>query len=280
MDHAPGSGEREEPSGGLSPDEHKGVSERRAGSARIIHEVVREQGDEELDRPVLSLLLSGLAAGLSISVSLLAQAFLKARLPAAAWSELIVGLGYTIGFIIVVLGRLQLFTESTVTAVLPVAAEPNARNLLRLLRLWSLVLAANLVGTFFVAWLAARSIIVSPEQRAAMIEIAREILGHDAPATLCLGIPAGFLVASIAWILPNARGSEIFVVIAITYVIAIGGFSHIVAGSSKAWVLWLTGESPLDHVLLGLVLPSLAGNIVGGTGLFALLAHGQVRHEL
>ncbi len=264
----------------LDAEEREDVSKRKSGSARVVHEVVRAQGDEELDRPALSLLLSGFAAGVAISFSLLTQAFLHARLPQTPGRELITGFGYPIGFIIVVLGRLQLFTESTVTPVLPVAAQPSLHNLTRLMRLWALVLAANLLGTFAVAWLSVHSIVVSPAHRGDMIEVAREMLALDGWATLYHGIPAGFLVASLAWIMPNARGSELLVVLALTYVIGIGGFSHVVVGSTKAWMLWLAGEVTLAHALFGLLLPALIGNVLGGTGLFALLAHGQVRHEM
>jgi len=81
-------------------------------------------------------------------------------------------------------------------------------------------------------------------------------------------------------ILPNARGSEFWVVFLITYVVAMGGFSHVVAGSAEAWLLWLSGKASLGWAVGGFILPALAGNIIGGTGLFAVLAHGQVREEI
>lgn len=256
------------------------IDARKSGSSKVLHEVVREEGEEELDRPALSLLFSGIAAGVSISFSLLAQAAIKSRLPDAPWAELVIDFGYTIGFIVVVLGRLQLFTESTVTPVLPVATRPTLHNLRRLLRLWVIVFVANLVGTLLVAWLSSRHVIVSSALANAMSDYAKELLENDAMSTLLLGLPAGFLVASIAWILPNARGAEIWVVMALTYTVAACGFSHVVAGSTKAWMLWLTDQASFGHVTGAIILPSLVGNIIGGTGLFAVLAHGQVRHEL
>ena len=268
------------PSDGLSDEDIESVAERRAGSAKVVHEVIRLQGDEELDRPVLSLVFSGLAAGVAISASILAEAFLRMRLPDAPWAELVAGLGYSVGFVIVIMGNLQLFTENTVTAVLPLATHPTLRNLGRLGRLWAIVFLANMVGTLLVALLVATRVIVSPEQLQAAIDVSARILDHDAATTLALGIPAGFLVASIAWILPNARGSEFWVIVMITYVIAIGGFSHVVAGSGEAWLLWLTGHSSLGQAVGGFILPALAGNILGGTGLFAVVAHGQVRGEI
>ena len=268
------------PSSELSEEEASAVAKRKAGSARIVHEVIRLQGDEELNRPALSLAFSGFAAGVAITASVLATTFLKLRLPEAGWAELVTALGYSVGFVVVIMGNLQLFTETTVTAVLPLAAYPSLRNLGRLLRLWAVVLAANMAGTLLVAAMMAHGTIVSPEQLAAAVELSGKLLAHDGWTTMWIGIPAGFLVGSIAWILPNARGSEFWIVLMLTYVVSIGGFSHVVAGSAEAWLLWLTGRASLGWVIGGFILPALVGNILGGTGLFAVLAHGQVRGEI
>jgi formate/nitrite transporter FocA (FNT family) len=272
--------EESQPSSRVSEDDRQAISERSSGSARVVHEVVRLQGDEELDRPIRSLLFSGFAAGVAICTSLLAEAFLHMRLPEAPWRELIVPLGYTIGFMIVILGNLQLFTETTVTAVLPLATHPTRRNLRRLLHLWVAVFMANMAGTLLVAALIANKIIVGPDQLHAALEVSRSILRHDFTTTLLLATPAGFLIASIAWILPNAKGNEFWVIILITYVIALGQFSHVVAGAAEAWLLMLTGEASFMRAVGGFIVPALIGNVIGGTGLFAVVAHGQVRDEI
>ena len=110
-----------EPVSGLSDNEVEAVAQRKAGSAKVVHEVIRLQGDEELDRPWVSLLFSAFAAGVAISASIIAEASLSMRLPDSAWRELVIGLGYPVGFVLVILGNLQLFTENTVTAVLPLS---------------------------------------------------------------------------------------------------------------------------------------------------------------
>jgi formate-nitrite transporter family protein len=268
------------PSDDMSESDKRSVDDRRSGSAKVVHEVVRLEGEEELNRPFQSLLFSGFAAGVAISASLLAEAFLRMRLPHTPWSELIVQLGYAVGFVIVILGKLQLFTESTVTAVLPLATHPTWRNIGRLFRLWGTVFVANMAGTLAVAALMAGRFIIGPEQLAAAVDVSKKVLEHGPTETFLIATPAGFLIASIAWILPNARGSEFWVIVLITYIIALGGFSHVVAGSAETWLLMLTGETTATNAVGGLILPSLAGNIIGGTGLFAVLAHGQVHHEI
>jgi len=71
-----------------------------------------------------------------------------------------------------------------------------------------------------------------------------------------------------------------WVIILITYVISLGEFSHVVAGSGEAWLLMLMGQTTFAGAVGGFILPALVGNLIGGTGLFAVLAHGQVRNEI
>lgn len=264
----------------LDEDERQGVEERQPSNPRVLHEIIRRGGDEELARPALSLLWSGFAAGVAICASILGQALIESKLPDTPWRPLVASFGYTLGFLIVILGRLQLFTESTLSAVIPVATHFSLGNFGRLLRLWALVLVSNLAGTFFIAWATHASLIGSPEQHAAMLDVSRKLLEHDWLATLKLGIPAGFLIAAVPWTMPAAEGQGFWMVLVFTYAIALGGFTHSVAGSGEAWLLALAGEVPFARAGYALILPALIGNVIGGTGLFALLAHAQVRQEL
>ena len=102
----------------LSDSESLEVEKRKASSARAAHEIVGFQGDDELDRPATSLAPSSLAAGVTITASVFAQAAIVLRLEGEPWADLATGLGYASGFAIVVMGRMQMFTETTVTAVL------------------------------------------------------------------------------------------------------------------------------------------------------------------
>src|SRR5579862_8081883 len=97
--------------------EEKQVQERVAIGAHIVHETIRREGEDELKRSWSALAWSGLAAGLSMGFSLVAEGLLAAYLPNTRWQPLIAKLGYSVGFLIVTLGRQQVFTESTLTAV-------------------------------------------------------------------------------------------------------------------------------------------------------------------
>ena len=94
------------------------------------------------------------------------------------------------------------------------------------------------------------------------------------------GIGAGWLIAALVWIIASTEGVEFLVILLLTYLIAFFGFTHIVAGSVEAIYGVLTGIINVDKALFGFFLPTLAGNVFGGTVLFSLLSYAQVREEI
>ncbi len=248
--------------------------------AALIYEIVRRAGDHELERPTKSLIFSSIAAGIVITLSIITEALLMQALPDTEWAELITSMGYTTGFIFVILARQQLFTESTITAVLPVLAKPTRNNLVTVARLWLIVFLGNLVGTaMFAAWFTIYPP-AGPETIDAIRELSLGILDHGFIETTLRAVCAGFLIAGVAWLLPSSRGFELHVIFLITYIIAIGGFAHVIAGSGEAWFLAFNGYASFIDVIIGFIVPAFIGNVIGGTVLFAFLAFGQVVAEL
>lgn len=245
----------------------------------MVYEVVRQEGEIELRRPLASLWWSGLAAGIAMFASILAQGVLRGGLPAASWQPLVESFGYAFGFLIVVLGRLQLFTENTITAVLPLFADWSRARLGHTARLWGVVLAANVAGTTAAAALVSWAGLFPAAHLASMLEVSREFAHHGPLEALLFGIPAGFLVAAIVWVSPSAEGARFSIVVWFTWLIAVGGFTHVVVGSGELALLLFAGEIG-PGAALAVLLPTLAGNIIGGTGLFALLAYAQIKDEL
>ena len=276
-----GRGKREtRKSDGLSKKEIENVEERLRLRAPVVYQIVRQEGEEELARPLASLWWSGLAAGIAIAMSVVAEGLLIEHLPDAPWRPLVSNFGYCVGFLIVVVGRLQLFTENTITAVLPLLAERSVSNLLRTSRLWAVVFAANIAGTMIFALAATYGGIFPAEQLEPFREVARHFMEKTPDAMLLHGIPAGFLIAAMVWMIPSAEGADFWVVTMITYVIALGGSAHVVVGSAEAFLLLVAGEIGPWQTLGGFLVPTFVGNVIGGTALFTLLAYAQVREEL
>ena len=251
-------------------------------SARQVYQSIRHDGEEEMARPLGSLWWSGIAAGIAIASSVVAKGLLHAELPDSPWRTVLADFGYCAGFVLVVLGRMQLFTENTISVVLPLMARTSWHALFCTLRLWGVVFVANMVGTFVAAaFVVLVGEAATPGHLEAMRSIAEHaILGRDFLSMLLLAVPAGFFVAALVWMLPNARGFEIWVIVLPTYLIALGGFAHVVVGSMEVWLLVLTGQLSVVNGLWGFIVPALIGNILGGTVLFSLLAYGQVRLEI
>jgi formate/nitrite transporter FocA (FNT family) len=266
---------------GITEREVRDVEEMSTPRTPVIYEVVRRQGTEEIARPATSLWWSGVAGGLSISFSLLAMAILETHLPEAGWRVLVTSLGYTIGFLIVILGRQQLFTESTITAVLPVLKDTTPDNLWQMARLWGIVLAANLTGTLFAAVFCSFAPVLPNELLESMRSISRHSLnGHSWWEMVFDGVSSGFLMAAMVWMIPAAEMLKVYVIVLMTWLIAVGGFTHIVAGSVEAFLLLVAGEWSIGVLLWQFLVPVLIGNIIGGTALFAVLSYAQVKEEI
>jgi formate/nitrite transporter FocA (FNT family) len=261
----------------LTPGEEREVVELSPPRAAVIFETIRREGEGELDRAVFSLFASGLAAGLAMGMSLAGIGMLKAALPDAPWTHLVTSAGYTLGFLIVVLGRQQLFTENTLTAILPLLdSKRKLETLGRVARLWAVVLFANILGATIFAYAAAHTPIFSDEVKAAFLSIGKEAIEPGFGTIVLRGIAAGWLIALMVWLMPGADETRLFVVMIVTYAVGIGSFSHIVAGSVEVLYVVANGDLSWLQYLGGYLLPVFIGNVIGGVSLVAILNYGQV----
>src|SRR3712207_4696945 len=181
--------------------------------------------------------------------SFIAEGLLRHRIPDAPWRPLVTKFGYSIGFVLVVLGRQQLYTENTLTPILPLLHKKDLGTLGQVLRLWTVVLLANLVGAAAIAWVLGNTEAFKPEVRHTFQEIALETANVTFGLALLRGIFAGWLIAFMVWLLPFAESARVAVIVGITWLVGIGEFTHIVAGSVDMLFLVWTGMMPLSHYL-------------------------------
>jgi formate/nitrite transporter FocA (FNT family) len=177
----------------------------------------------------------------------------------------------------VVLGRQQLFTENTLTAILPLLdSKRKLETLGRVARLWAVVLFANILGATIFAYAAAHTPIFSDEVKAAFLSIGKEAIEPGFGTIVLRGIAAGWLIALMVWLMPGADETRLFVVMIVTYAVGIGSFSHIVAGSVEVLYVVANGDLSWLQYLGGYLLPVFIGNVIGGVSLVAILNYGQV----
>lgn len=272
------------PTGQHSPhlDEHERAqaAERAPVGPLVIHEVICAQGIEELERAPAGLALSGLAAGLSVGFSFLAEATIASVLPHAPWARLLSSFGYSIGFLIVILGQQQLFTETTLTALIPTLTVLSRTYVLRTLRVWGIVLVANLIPTLIWGLVSARTGLFDDATRAAMLELGDATLAHGFGHTVALAGIAGWLIGLMVWLLPAAGSAKVPIIILLTSLVALLGTPHIIAGSAEAAFAVASGDGGIMDYLWRFLAPTLIGNVLGGTLLAAVLNHAQIRNEL
>ncbi|MDH2524342.1 formate/nitrite transporter family protein [Acinetobacter baumannii] len=264
----------------LSWREKMAVEEHEKLSPRLVYEIIRRDGAEELDRPTAALIFSGIAAGLVISFSFVFKAIIASYIPTdAIWTDLITNFGYTIGFLIAILGHMQLFTENTITTVVPLFKPFTLDKLRAVGRLWGIVILCNIIGTALASLFFLTTDLFTPNIDKALDELAHHVASFSAIENLLKGVMSGLLIAALVWMLPSVS-NKFLVIFFMTYLIGLGDFTHVVVGSTEMSYLVWQGEASLGEYLFNFLIPTTIGNIIGGTGVFTLLIYGQVTEEL
>ena len=262
----------------LSDREIEEADDRSSTTAKVVHEAIRLEGTEELERPASSVGWSGVGAGLTMGCSMLGQGLLTARLPDAPWRELVASFGYCLGFIFVTMGRQQLFTETTLTVMLPYLK--GTHRMAEVARYWALVFATNIVATILFAAAASIPHVFEPDTVQAFTGLGVKAIE---PGFALIGIKAvfaGWLIALMVWLMPASGPARFFVIVAVTWLIAVAHFSHVIAGSVEGAFAALHGAISWTDYLLVFLLPTFVGNSVGGVVFVALLNHAQVKAEI
>ncbi|MDC4565964.1 formate/nitrite transporter family protein [Acinetobacter baumannii] len=264
----------------LSWREKMAVEEHEKLSPRLVYEIIRRDGAEELDRPTAALIFSGIAAGLVISFSFVFKAIIASYIPTdAIWTDLITNFGYTIGFLIAILGHMQLFTENTITTVVPLFKPFTLDKLRAVGRLWGIVILCNIIGTGLASLFFLTTDLFTPNIDKALDELAHHVASFSAIQNLLKGVMSGLLIAALVWMLPSVS-NKFLVIFFMTYLIGLGDFTHVVVGSTEMSYLVWQGEASLGEYMFNFLIPTTIGNIIGGTGVFTLLIYGQVTEEL
>jgi formate/nitrite transporter FocA (FNT family) len=256
--------------------------EPRKPARRILEQEIAE-GLGEIERSGVGLFISGLSAGLDVGFSLFMVAVMTElsadSLPKPVF-ELLVANVYALGYVFVVLGRSELFTEHTTLAVLPVL---NGRaSLTKLIRLWALIYASNLVGAALFAGLAVE---VGPALGVISLDtfdsVGRRLIGYDGWTMMLSGLLTGWLMGLLSWLVAASRDtiSQIIVVWLVTTAIGFGHFHHSIAGSVEVLAGIFAGQGISWGDYLHFIGWTTLGNSIGGIVFVALIKYSHVIHS-
>jgi formate/nitrite transporter FocA (FNT family) len=242
-------------------------------SAGEILENVVAEGREELGRASMGLAFSAFGAGLNISFSVIALAVVGALTGGVGLLALI---AYPIGFLIVILGKEELFTENTVT---PVAVSLTDRSTVpNMLRMWAILLVFNVLGTIAFAFAVTYGEVLNPTSLQLLVEEVSHQLENGFWLMTLKAIFGGWLVAMVAWLMAASRDtvSQVLFIWLLVFLIPTSGLVHCIAGSSEVLVSVFVGETSWGEYLFEFLIPATLGNAVGGIVLVTLLNYGQV----
>ncbi len=244
-------------------------------SAVDINKQVAMNAEQELKRTNTALGISGFGGGAFMGLSALGTAIAVSLLGNSAGAQMVSRMLYPIGFIAVIIGRSQLFTENTLYPVALVLAEK--REFWNTLRLWSVVLPANVAGAFAFALLVSWTSALNPAYVDALSQLGGAAIDHSASSVFWSGVIGGWIIALAAWLVSGSHSitGSVAVIWLLTYVVGLGNFAHCIATSCEIFVTVLTGHAPWIAYSKWFF-PAVLGNICGGVGLVTILEYGQV----
>ena len=277
-------------------DSMRDVVERSRSGAPAVGEAVRDRfssdevfqriiaaADEEVTSGSRELFFSGLAAGLAITITFM----LYASLTAATDSHPILSvLLYPLGFIYIIIGGYQLYTENTLP---PVALTlERLASLPTLLRHWSIVLAGNFVGGGLGALVLSYGGVFTGETVAAAKYISEGGFAVDVVPLFFKAAMAGLIVAGVVWVsfASTDSMSRMLVVYLAFLAIPLGDLFHVVVSFTEVLYLFFEYNIPLYGAeislysgIVGFVIPVLLGNTIGGIVLVTLVNYFQTSEE-
>lgn len=244
-------------------------------SAEEIFFQVASNARQELKRSTISLAFSGFAGGIFMGLTALGNAIALAMLGTSSKIQFVAKMFYPLGFIVVILGRAQLFTENTLYPVALVLTEK--KHFWATVRLWFTVLPANVLGAFAFAALATLTSAISPHIIQSLAQLGLDSLHREPSAIFWSGVMGGWIIATAAWLVSGSHSitGSVIIIWMLTFVVGLGNFAHCIAGSGEVFAAILAHQAPWRS-FPAWFFPAVAGNICGGVGMVTLLEYGQV----
>ncbi len=247
-------------------------------TAHEIFEKVEENAKDELRRSTRALAFSGVAGGMGMGLTGLGVACAQYVLGEGRWQEFVSLLFYPLGFVAIIIGRAQLFTENTLFPVALILSE--RKHFLNTLRLWGVVFVSNIVGAILFALVAMKTGALRYEIGVHLANLGINSVGGTAQHIFWSGVIGGWIIALMAWTVTASHWTIAQVVVTwmLTAVVGLGHFAHCIATSGEILSAVLTGQLTAVSYAHWLLFATL-GNALGGVVFVTLLNFGQIKPE-
>jgi formate-nitrite transporter family protein len=243
-------------------------------TAEDIYKQVAHSARAELKRSSVSLAISGFTGGTFMGLSVLGTGIILAVLGSSPHAFILSRMFYPLGFVVVIIGRSQLFTENTLYPVALVLAEK--KELWNTLRLWATVLPSNVLGALAFAAIVSLTHALPAPIVHAMAQLGVDAVHAPSSQVFWSGVLGGWLIATAAWLVSGSHSitGSVMIIWLLTFVVGLGNFAHCIASSGEIFIAVLTRQLPWTAYphWFGL---AVAGNICGGVLMVTLLEYGQ-----
>ncbi len=251
------------------------------------YEIMQEQietGLKEHNRSDLGLFLSSLSAGLEVGFSILIIGIIYTLFKnesTSAQLAVMMALVYPIGYIFVIIGRSELFTEHTTLATIPVVN--GQATIGSLAKLWIIIYVGNLIGGYLFGSI---TLVFNGEMHIIGKDffyfVSEKMLKYSVGATLISGIMAGWLMGMLSWLLSSAQDtfSRVVMIFLVTFLISIAGLHHCIVGSIEVFMAFFAEANEISWVqFLKFQVLATLGNIIGGVFLVAMVKYAHSKRH-
>lgn len=273
--------------GSISETQAPGPSNDEAEAPELFKVAVR-RGIMRVNRPWLEIGVSGFVAGMNVAFGALAASAVAGAVTASfgqqteMFAAVMGAMVFPIGFVFVIVGRSELFTENFLVPTASVIA--HKATFKSLCRLWCITLIGNLLGAFTVANMVALEHyhgVPAVHTVAHIHEIAEFLaLERDWDASFVAGIFAGWLITLMTWLLltSNATLSKIAIIWCVGFMIMLSTFNHVVVNGAEILMAIFTNHQYITYGdwFFNNFIPTLLGNMTGGLVFVTLLEYLKV----
>jgi formate/nitrite transporter FocA (FNT family) len=230
-----------------------------------IYEETRKEGRRRLSRPPVELAATALVGGFDVAIGVALLA-LAERTVAGSVRELVGAIAFGVGFVFIVVGRSELFTENF---LIPVAGLDRRKrgSWFKLGELWLVALVLNIVGGVLIALILTSHGVLPGGTAPALVRLAEGIAERPTGPAFLSALIAGALMTVMTWFVEGAAdslGVRITMAWLVGFVIALGAFNHaIVSTIELVFGMRLGANVDVTQLLANLGI-SVAGNLIGG----------------
>lgn len=229
--------------------------------------------DEEITSQPREMFFSSMTAGIAITLTLIGYSVGTSHFPDNIFLSTLL---YPLGFIYIILGRFQLYTENTLPPVALIFA--RLASIPILFKVWGVVLAGNLIGAIAGGYVLANTAVLSPDAKVAATNFVVHGLELGWWGVFFKAMFAGWLVAGVVWLNVAARDTvtRVLVVYLVFFMIGTSNLFHVVTAAAEvSFYIFHTAEADISTLFIHYWLPVLLGNTVGGVLIFTNMAYFQ-----